>query len=265
MPEIPSILRRIISAKRKDIAARKAETGAEELMREIANMAPARGFGEAIRRAADSGPAVVAEIKKASPSAGLIREDFDAGAIAESYGRGGAACLSVLTEAPHFQGADAHLQVARRRCNLPVLRKDFLIDSWQIYESRKLGADCVLLIVAALGAQDTLRFAELAHEVGLDVLVEVHDESELEIALETQSAIIGVNNRDLHTFTTDIATTERLRANIPQARCMITESGIHSHDDVRRMIDCGVDGFLVGEALMRARDPGKALKGLFFS
>jgi indole-3-glycerol phosphate synthase len=208
---------------------------------------------------------VIAEVKKASPSAGVIREQFDPAAIARAYETAGAACLSVLTDSAYFLGATAHLKAARAACALPVLRKDFMIDPWQVLESRAMGADCILLIVAALGREQLGELAACAQEAGLDVLVEVHNEKELETALTTDARLIGVNNRDLHRFTTDLAVSERLRPLIPEGRRMITESGIHTPSDVRRMLDCGINAFLVGEAFMRADDPGLALQGLFYS
>lgn len=262
MSTIPSILRQILETKKEEIATGQVGQGVDELRARIANRPACRGFAAAINERRASAPAVIAEIKKASPSAGVIREDFDPGAIARSYEGAGAACLSVLTDSTYFQGSAVHLAAARAACALPVLRKDFIVDPWQILESRQIGADCVLLIVAALSAGQLQDLAGVAREAGLDVLVEVHDETELESALATDASLIGVNNRDLHRFTTDLGVSERLRPLIPPERCMITESGIHSRTDVRRMLDCGIDAFLVGEALMRAADPGQALQGL---
>jgi indole-3-glycerol phosphate synthase len=207
---------------------------------------------------------VIAEVKKASPSAGIIRADFRPSDIASSYQQGGAACLSVLTDVDYFKGSDDYLRQARDACDLPVLRKDFMVDPWQIQESRMLGADCILLIVAALDRALLLELDLLAAELGLDVLVEVHDENELEAALATTARLIGVNNRDLHTFTTDLATSERLRPLVPADRLMVTESGIHTSQDVARMHAAGIHAFLVGEAFMRRPDPGQALHSLFF-
>jgi indole-3-glycerol phosphate synthase len=207
---------------------------------------------------------VIAEVKKASPSAGIIRADFRPSDIASSYQQGGAACLSVLTDVDYFKGSDDYLRQARDACDLPVLRKDFMVDPWQIQESRMLGADCILLIVAALDRALLLELDLLAAELGLDVLVEVHDENELEAALATTARLIGVNNRDLHTFTTDLATSERLRPLVPADRLMVTESGIHTSQDVARMHAAGIHTFLVGEAFMRRPDPGQALHSLFF-
>jgi indole-3-glycerol phosphate synthase len=208
-------------------------------------------------------PAVIAEVKKASPSRGVIRADFRPAEIAASYAAAGAACLSVLTDVDFFQGSDAHLQQARAACALPVLRKDFLIDAWQIHEARALGADCVLLIVAALDDAALREFAALARELGMDVLVEAHDADELERALALPEAIVGINNRDLRTFATSLDTTLALRARVPADRLLVTESGIHTPADVARMRAAGVHAFLVGEAFMRADDPGAALRRLF--
>jgi indole-3-glycerol phosphate synthase len=212
---------------------------------------------------AAQGAAVIAEVKKASPSAGVIRADFHPDAIARSYQAGGAACLSVLTDTPWFQGAKEYLQQARNACDLPVLRKDFIIDPWQVHESRVMGADCILLIVAALGLEQLLELDGLAREIGLDVLVEVHDEQELESALATGAALVGVNNRNLRTFQTDLEVSRRLRVNIPDSRIMVTESGINSREDVQSMLAANVRAFLVGEACMRAEHPGQALEAMF--
>jgi len=264
MSAIPTILEKILKTKREEIAAGRARRSADELRSWVADLPPCRGFAAAIEKRAGLEPAVIAEIKKASPSAGVIRADFDPSAIARSYERAGAACLSVLSDAPYFQGEAAHLESARANCSLPVLRKDFIIDPWQVLETRAMGADCVLLIVAALGDGQLQDLSARAEEIGLDVLIEVHDEAELEAALGIDARLIGVNNRDLNHFTTDLGVSERLRPLVPAGRCMIAESGIHSRADVRRLQNCGVGAFLVGEAFMRARDPGRALQGLFF-
>jgi len=258
------ILRKIIATKVEEVAAGMASTGADEMAAMAADMPPVRAFVQRIRTVMPAGPAVIAEIKKASPSAGIIRENFQPDQIAVSYESAGAACLSVLTDAEYFKGANEYLQQARNACSLPALRKDFLVDPWQVYESRVLGADCILLIVAALERAQLLDLDGLAREIGLDVLVEVHNEDELDDALATGASLIGVNNRDLHTFTTDLAVSERLRPMIPQDRTMVTESGIHSQEDVARMGRCGIHAFLVGEAFMRRDDPGGALRSLFF-
>ena len=264
MPGLPSILEEILAGKADEVAVRSARRDLATVAAMAADQPPARGFADRIQLHASSGPAVIAEVKKASPSAGVIRENFDPAAIAASYARGGAACLSVLTDERWFQGSDAYLAQARAACDLPVLRKDFVVDPWQVHESRLLGADCILLIVAALAPDHLQELDGLAREIGLDVLVEVHDEAELETALGTGAGLVGVNNRDLHRFTTDLATSERLRPLIPEDRTMVTESGIHSPGDVARLRRCGIDAFLVGEAFMRAPDPGSELRRLFF-
>jgi indole-3-glycerol phosphate synthase len=264
MAEIPSILKRILETKAEEIAARSSRHDRAEVAAMAQDQPPARGFANSVEAQAASGPAVIAEVKKASPSAGVIRPDFRPAEIASSYEQGGAACLSVLTDEQYFQGRDDHLVLARQACSLPVLRKDFIVDPWQIHQSRVIGADCILLIVAALQRDQLQELDGLAGETGLDVLVEVHDETELEDALSTQARLVGVNNRDLHTFTTDLGTSERLRAMIPADRTMVTESGIHTLQDVRRMQMSEINAFLVGEAFMRSEDPGEALQKLFF-
>jgi indole-3-glycerol phosphate synthase len=264
MSGIPSILEKILATKAEEVAARSRRRDLATVAAMAADQPPARGFAERIRSLAQSGPAVIAEIKKASPSAGVIRPDFDPAAIAASYAGAGAACLSVLTDERYFQGSDAFLEQARAACDLPVLRKDFTVDPWQVHESRLLGADCILLIVAALSRGRLQELDGLAREAGLDVLVEVHSEAELESALTTGAELVGVNNRDLHRFTTDLATSERLRPLIPEGRTMVTESGIHKVADVERLRRCGIDAFLVGEAFMRAANPGAELRRLFF-
>jgi len=257
------ILQRILHTKAEEVAAGKARLPQQKLRAMAADLPAGRGFARCIRAVATSRPAVIAEIKKASPSAGVIRRDFQPELIAESYAAGGAACLSVLTDQRYFQGANEYLQKARAACELPVLRKDFLIDPWQVYESRMIGADCVLLIVAALEPGRLQELHGLAMEIGLDVLVEVHDEAELERVPDGDLTLIGVNNRNLRTFSTDLAISERLRALIPESRMMVAESGIRTPQDVRRLLRAGIRSFLVGEALMRVEDPGSALKSLF--
>jgi len=257
------ILQKILATKNAEVAAARQVRSLPELVAQSADMPPPRGFTRRIQSIAATGAAVIAEVKKASPSAGVIRADFHPDQIARSYQAGGAACLSVLTDTPWFQGANEYLQQARAACDLPVLRKDFIIDPWQVHESRVMGADCILLIVAALGIGQLLELDGLAREIGLDVLVEVHDEQELESALATGAALVGVNNRNLRTFQTDLETSRRLRASIPDARTMVTESGINSREDVQSMLAAGVRAFLVGEAFMRAERPGEALAALF--
>jgi indole-3-glycerol phosphate synthase len=261
---LPSILREILAAKAREIEAGRQWVSLEELKEKGAAMPPLRGFRKALEERAANGPAVIAEVKKASPSAGIIREDFKPAEIAASYESGGAACLSVLTDEPYFQGHRDYLAQARVACSLPLLRKDFIIDPWQVYESRCLSADCILLIVAALEPARLRELFELSGEAGLDVLVEVHDEQEMDIALGLDDALIGVNNRDLHVFETDLATSERLKGMLPDERLMVTESGIRTREDVQRMRKAGINAFLVGEAFMREGDPGQALKRLFF-
>ncbi len=258
------ILGKIIASKTGEVAAGKARTAIDELAAMAADLPPVRGFAKRVRAVMSTGPAVIAEVKRASPSAGIIRENFRPDQIALSYESAGAACLSVLTDKPYFKGANEYLQQARDACSLPALRKDFMVDPWQLYESRVLGADCILLIVAALERTQLQDLDGLAGEIGLDVLVEVHNEDELDDALATGASLIGVNNRDLHTFTTSLAVSEHLRPMIPQDRIMVTESGIRSQEDVARMQQCGIQTFLVGEAFMRQEDPGNALRTLFF-
>ncbi|MDZ7840562.1 MAG: indole-3-glycerol phosphate synthase TrpC [Gammaproteobacteria bacterium] len=258
------ILTRIVRHKAEEIAARAQGMPMAVLRDRSAGQAPPRGFLSALEnRMRQARPAVIAEIKKASPSRGVIREDYDPGAIAASYARGGAACLSVLTDEQFFQGADEHLGTARDCCTLPVLRKDFMIDPYQIWESRVIGADCVLLIVAALGDAQLVDLSGLALDLGMDVLVEVHDREELERALALRLPLIGINNRDLRTFETSLATTLELVGDIPEDRVIVTESGILRREDVLLMQEHGIHGFLVGEAFMRAPDPGTELAGLF--
>lgn len=258
------ILQRILARKAQEIEARSATLPLRELSARCADLPDTRGFAAALEAKIESGlPAVIAEIKKASPSAGVIRADFDAAAIARSYEAGGATCLSVLTDVDFFQGADAYLQQARTACALSVLRKDFTIDAYQVYEARAMGADAILLIVAALGDAALLELALLAAELDLDVLVEVHDEAELERALDVPAPLVGINNRDLRTFDTRIETTLDLRVRVPDERVLVTESGIRAREDVARLRAAGVHAFLVGEAFMRAPEPGRELARLF--
>ncbi len=257
------ILQRILATKRDEIAAGQARKSMADLRAEAMNMPAPRGFSRQLLQRIESGPAVIAEVKKASPSAGVIRADFDPADIAASYEAGGAACLSVLTDRDYFQGDARYLQQARAACSLPVLRKDFIIDPWQVLEARVMGADCILLIVAALGLDELQQLSGLASELSLDVLMEVHDEAELELALQTDAQLVGVNNRNLKTFVTDIAVSQRIRPLIPAGRLMVTESGIHTREDVQRLQGSDIRSFLVGEAFMRAADPGRALQALF--
>lgn len=264
MTRSDDILTRILNRKAEEIAERSARRSQRALAEQLAAAPPARGFAAAIAQRIETGGAgVIAEIKKASPSKGLLRADFRPAEIAASYERGGAACLSVLTDVDFFQGADAYLQEARNACRLPVLRKDFTIDSYQVYEARVLGADCILLIVAALDDARMSELAGLAAQLGMDVLVEVHDEAELERALPLDTPLIGINNRNLRSFETSLDTTLDMLARIPDDRIVVTESGIHTPEDVQRMRAHGVHAFLVGEAFMRAADPGGKLRELF--
>lgn len=259
----PTILRRILARKHEEVAERRRQASEADLRARIADQAPARGFVQALEnRITRKQSAVIAEIKKASPSKGVIRPDFDPAAIARSYAQHGATCLSVLTDVDFFQGADAYLQQAREACTLPVIRKDFMVDPWQIIESRAIGADCILLIAAALD-DDTLRqLHDTALDVGLDVLIEVHNEQELQRVLPLDSRLIGINNRDLHSFEVSLQTTLDL---LPQCagRLVLTESGILEPEDVALMKQHDVHGFLVGEAFMRAADPGVRMAELF--
>ena len=266
MAEHADVLRRILAQKAGEVAERAERVPLRELGRSVERAAPVRPFAQALREAIGTGRAgVIAEVKKASPSAGVIRAHFDPAAIARSYEAGGAACLSVLTDREFFQGADEYLVAARAACGLPVLRKDFVIDEYQVYEARAIGADCVLLIVAALGDAQLRELAGLAAHLDMDVLVEVHDEEELDRALAVDAPLIGVNNRDLRTFRTDLETTLRLRALVPADRLLVTESGVHTREDVARLRAGGVHAFLVGEAFMRAPEPGEKLRELFGS
>ncbi len=266
-PSVPrkDILQEILRRKAEEVAARAASVPLADMRARAADMPATRGFAGAVEaRIAAGGPAVIAEVKKASPSKGVIRADFDPASIARSYEAGGAACLSVLTDVDFFQGGDAYLQQARAACALPVLRKDFTIDPYQVHEARTLGADCILLIVAALSDGQLAELAGTALQLGLDVLVEVHDIDELERAIQVPAPLLGVNNRSLRTFEVSLDTTLALRDAVPRDRRLVTESGIHAAADVARMRDAGIDAFLVGEAFMREPDPGAALRRLFF-
>jgi indole-3-glycerol phosphate synthase len=262
--EIPSILERIIQRKYEEIEAGKSVASMDELMARSLDCSTPRGFEASLRQTSLRGPAIIAEIKKASPSAGVIRENFQADEIAISYAESGAAGLSVLTDVDFFQGKPEYLQLARNACQLPVLRKDFIIDPWQVYESRVMGADCILLIVSALHQAKLEELLETAKQAGLDVLIEVHDEAEMERALRLEHDLIGVNNRNLNTFETSLSTSERLKKMLSADQLLVTESGIRTSADVRRMQDSGIDMFLVGEAFMREANPGQALKRMFF-
>lgn len=262
----PDVLQRILQRKAEEVAERSARISLDDIKAKAATAPPPRGFAAAIEAKIAAGDAaVIAEVKKASPSKGVIRADFDPAAIARSYEAGGAACLSVLTDIDFFQGADDYLRQAREACSLPVLRKDFTIDPWQVYEARALGADCILLIVAALDDARLAALSELALALDMDVLVEVHDMDELERALQVPAPLLGINNRSLRSFEVSLDTTLSLKHAVPGDRRLVTESGIAAAEDVRRMRAAGVDAFLVGESFMRERDPGAALQRLFFA
>lgn len=259
-----SVLDEILAHKRREVAERKVATSLTDLQARLRDQPPARGFVAALHsRVATGDAAVIAEIKKASPSKGVIRADFDPAAIAASYASGGATCLSVLTDEKYFQGRDEFLIAARAAADLPALRKDFVIDEYQLFEARSLGADCVLLIVGALDIMRLTVLYQTARGIGLDVLMEVHDRVELEAALSLRPALVGINNRDLKTFATSLATTYELLDAVPEDVLVVTESGIGSRADVQAMRAHGVHCFLVGEAFMRAAEPGAALRDMF--
>jgi indole-3-glycerol phosphate synthase len=253
------ILDRILASKRDEVAARKRDCPERELRARARDLPPARALYAALRRPAGSSLRAVAEIKKASPSAGLLRADFDVAGLARRYAAGGAAALSVLTDGPFFQGHLAHLGTARAAVSLPLLRKDFLLEAYQLWEGRVAGADAALLIARAVPPDDLKRLLDAAAEAGLQALVEVHDEAEVERAVGAGAPCIGINNRDLHTFQTSLETTLRLRPRIPPDRLVVSESGLQTPQDVRRVAAAGVDAILVGEALLRAPDPGARL------
>ena len=258
------VLKRILARKQEEVAERRERVSLFELKARLSGAPPVRGFADSVEAKLRAGlPAVIAEVKKASPSKGVIRPDFDPAAIARSYEAGGAACLSVLTDIDFFQGSDAYLQQARAACALPVLRKDFVVDAWQLHEARMLGADCVLLIAAALDDVQLAEFAFIADELGMDVLVEVHDLDELERALPIPARLLGINNRNLRTFEVSLQNTLDLKDMVPADRVLVTESGILAPADVALMRGAGVHAFLVGEAFMRQPDPGTALRDLF--
>ena len=259
-----NILNKILDTKREEIRLTSGYRSLSELEVEVQSAPSVRNFEEAIRSKIAAGQsAVIAEVKKASPSKGVIREHFDPIEIAQSYERHGAACLSVLTDRDYFMGAAEYLVAARSATRIPVLRKDFIIDPYQIYEARCMGADCILLIVAALEQSQMENLERIAMQLGMSVLVEAHSREEFERATRLQTTLIGVNNRDLRSFETSLQTTLSLLSDLPSGRILITESGIHRREDVALMRDRGVNAFLVGEAFMRQQDPGLALKSLF--
>lgn len=260
----PTILTKIVDRKREEIAERSQTVSLADLKAMSQDIEPARGFVNAIQTKLDQGQsAVIAEIKKASPSKGVLREHFVPAEIAKSYEQGGAACMSVLTDADFFQGHEDYLKQARAACSLPAIRKDFLVDEYQIYEAKSIGADCVLLIVACLSQQQLADLTGLSHELGMDVLIEVHDGEELDVALTVDNPLVGINNRNLHTFEVSLNNTYQLLDRIPDNRIVVTESGIHTSADVADMRAHQVNAFLVGEAFMRAENPGDELAKLF--
>ena len=258
------ILDKIVAVKREEIAAAKRVRDEASLRREAEALGGQRDFVGALRAKIAAGrAAVIAEVKKASPSKGVLRERFVPAEIAASYERGGAACLSVLTDVQFFQGSAEYLRQARAACALPVLRKDFMVDAWQVWEARAMGADCILLIAACLGDAQMAELEAQAHALGMAVLVEVHDGAELDRALKLKTPLVGINNRNLRTFEVTLDTTIGLLPRVPAERLLVTESGILAPADVKRMRDARVNAFLVGEAFMRAADPGAALASLF--
>jgi indole-3-glycerol phosphate synthase len=260
------ILLKILTRKKVEIEDRKNRVSGSQLQSALASAPITRGFIQSMRDKNEQGlSAVIAEVKKASPSQGVIRENFDPAEIALSYANAGAACLSVLTDVDFFQGHDDYLVAARNACTLPVIRKDFIIDEYQIVEARTLGADCILLIVAALDDLALKHLNQVAIDLGMDVLVEVHDQQELDRAMQLGLSLVGINNRNLRTFETNLSTTIDLRDQIPDDCILVTESGIHTSADVKLMRDNNVNAFLVGEAFMRAEEPGDALRSLFFN
>jgi indole-3-glycerol phosphate synthase len=257
-----NVLDRICADKRAQIAERKARRPMSRILDEAVSAGVPRPFAAALRAASASGYGLIAEIKRASPSKGLIRADFDPVMLARAYEAGGASCLSVLTDTPYFQGIDDHLMAARSSVELPVLRKDFMLDPYQIVESRALGADCILLIMAALGDGEAGELETIAHSHGMDVLIEIHDEAELARALELSSPLIGINNRNLKTLETDLATTRRLAPLVPDDRLVVCESGLYTPHDLADMAAVGARCFLIGESLMRQADVARAVETL---
>lgn len=259
------ILKKILRDKAIEVTERAQQCSLRELSSKVEHLPPTRGFAAAIRKDISEGRSgVIAEIKKASPSKGVIREDFEPAEIARSYAKNGASCLSVLTDEQYFQGHTEYLKQARAACSLPVLRKDFMIDPYQVYEAREMGADAILLIVAALGDPMMIDLEQTAMALNLDVLVEVHNEAEMERALRLQTPLLGINNRNLRTFETSLDTTLSMLSMIPDDKIVISESGIHSVEDIQLLRANHVNGFLIGEAFMRANDPGVALAELVY-
>jgi indole-3-glycerol phosphate synthase len=257
------VLAKICADTRAELLVRKAAIPLDEIKAQARDGEKPRGFGRALMDAAAAGrPGLITEIKKASPSAGLIRENFDPVALAKAYAEGGAVCVSVLTNTPHFQGTAAHLQAARAATKLPVIRKDFILDPWQVYESRAMGADCILLIMAALTDEEARALEDLARNLDMDVLAEVHDEAELDRALGLQTPLLGINNRNLKTMETTLETTERLSKQASPDRFLVSESGIKSNADIKRLQKVCVQGFLVGESLMREANVAQAVRTL---
>ncbi|MFW1677478.1 indole-3-glycerol phosphate synthase TrpC [Pontibacter sp. JAM-7] len=268
MSDTPTILKKILARKTEEVAERQQRCSIADLQQQIERQKGTafdpRGFVDSMAHALAAGfPAVIAEAKKHSPSKGLLRDPFDPAAIAGSYQAGGASCLSVLTDKDFFHGSEAYLQQARAACQLPVIRKDFIVDPYQVYEARAIGADCILLIAAALNDQQLEQLYELAVSLGMDVLIEVHGAVELQRALTLDTRLIGINNRNLNTFEVSLNNTYELLSRIPDDRIVVTESGIHTPEDVADMRAHGVNSFLVGEVFMRAADPGDKLKQLF--
>jgi indole-3-glycerol phosphate synthase len=256
------ILARICADTRGETARRRQRMTMEQVRAKAIAAAPPRGFGQRLMRATSDGYGLIAELKRASPSGGVIRQDFDTAALARIYAAAGAACLSVLTDTPHFQGSNDDLRAARAATDLPVLRKDFILEPWQVYESRAIGADCILLIMAALTDDQAVELESLARMLDMDVLAEVHDEAELQRALGLQTKLIGINNRNLKTLQTDLATTHALSPLVPPDRFVIAESGIQGHADILALAEVSVRCFLVGESLLREPDVGLATRRL---
>lgn len=262
----PDILVKILNRKHEEISERSAVISIDQLQEKCLAADPVRGFIKSIENnIANNRPAVIAEIKKASPSKGVLRKNFQPAEIASSYAKHGAACLSILTDKDYFQGHEDYLKQARAACTLPVIRKDFIIDPYQVYEARAIDADCILLIVAALDDESLNSLLNLTHELGMDVLMEVHDEQEMQRALKTNARLIGINNRNLRTFDTSLDTTLDMIDMVGEDHILVTESGIHTVEDVQLMRDNDVNAFLVGEAFMRAENPGEKLTELFFN